>query len=85
MGVTSTHMDNVSFNSKTSVEKWKSVLQIKFEVDRELGEETIKNIINEGPSCEKLINVFIRVNEGEETLLFLFTLDQLDDLCPSCS
>lgn len=34
MDVTSAHMDNVSFHSKTRVQKWKYVVQIRFKAKK---------------------------------------------------
>lgn len=39
VNVFSTHMDNVSFHSEISVQKWKCVSQTRIAVERELGKE----------------------------------------------
>lgn len=66
--VTSAHMDNMSFHSKTIVQKWEYVPQIRITAERELGEGTLdcieimkatgimKIVTDDGPSCENLIN-----------------------------
>lgn len=47
--VTSVYMDNVLFHSKTSINKWKYVLQIRIDAEMELGEGTL--------DCKEIVKV----------------------------